>query len=176
MAKSKVAKGKSLFSFFIPALAIGTLLVLLAAVAFFYLGYQQPLKDQASFYLQSAADDKAEEVNRNIQQIQAAIEKTTNNYTDERTILKELKSVFPEVQSVNTYVETDLVVNTKATPIVTHITLELLKKGLAGEKVKPELVLNGSKAEYVAFISYAREKLYLITIDPRQMSRLFGSV
>ena len=65
------------------------------------MGYQQPLKKQANFYLQSAADDKAKEVNRNIQQIQAAIDKTTNNYTDERTILNELKKVFPECGSTS---------------------------------------------------------------------------
>ncbi len=176
MAKNKVAKGKSILSFFIPALGIGSLLLLLAAAAFYYMGYQQPLREQASFYLQSAADDKSQEISRNIQQLQAAIDKTTKSYTHEPTILSELKTVFPEVKSITSYDGNNLAVDLEADPIVTHVTQQLLKKGWDDEQVQPELVLNGSNAEYVAFISKARGKLYLITIDHNQMSRLIGAV
>lgn len=176
MAKSKVAKGKSLFSFFVPAIGIGTLLLLVAAAIFYLWGYQQPLKDQASFYLQSSVAEKAKQVSGNLEQLQTAIEQSARNHQQEADILSELKSNYPEVESVTSYAAETLAVNMDASPTITHVTLELLRKAASGNKAQPELILKNGQPEYVAFVAAANEKLFLIAVNPNKLSRIFGAI
>ncbi|NVK22995.1 MAG: phosphomannomutase/phosphoglucomutase [Kangiellaceae bacterium] len=176
MAKSKVAKGKSLLSFFVPALGIGALLVLLAAAAFYFFGYQQPLKEQASFYLQSSVDEKAQQVSSKIAQLEADIKQTIETSAQESEMLANLKTKYPSVTSVTSYDPDNLAVNMDASPAVTHVTLELLSKVAQNGQAKPELILKNSQPDYVAFVASANDKAYLIAVEPNQLAQVFGSV
>ncbi len=175
MAKAKIAKGKKLISFFVPAFAIGALLLVAASAAFYVFGYQQPLKEQASFYLKSAADDKANEVSRRFEQLQTAADKNAKSYSDERTMLSLLQNLFPEVASLEAVDVESTEVNLEATPIITHVTVDILRKATSGEKVYPELVLNGTQPAYIAMVTQGRDKTYLMTIDYKHLAKVLSA-
>ncbi len=179
MAKVKVAKGKNLLSFFIPALAIGAVLMLLAGAAFYAFGYQKPLEEQAAFYLQSSADEKAQQVSAKLKALQASINNTAQEHVSDAELLQTLKEKFPGIQSVTSYSEDDLAVDMAATPAITHVTLELFRQVLSDATPPPELILKDGVAEYVAFITKSgadNPQLRLITVEPQQLANMFGSV
>ncbi len=175
MANSKSGKGRSLISFFIPAFAIGAALLLVSAVAFYFWGYQQPLKEQAGFYLQSTVNEKAQQVNQQLATIQKKIDEAAKEAADEAAILSALQASYPEISAVTSRAIGELEVDMASTPIVTHITIELLRQVSEGKKANPELILNNGNPDHVAFATKANDQLYLVAFDPKGLARFFGS-
>lgn len=174
-----MSKGKSLLSFFIPAMVVGAVLLLLAAAGFYWVGYKAPLEEQGRFYLQSTLNDKARTVVNDVKSLDDAIARAIKTSdSDQHAIEQKILRNVQNAKSVSFLKSSELSANPSATPAITHVVLELLKKRADGHSVEPELILKDGQAQYLAFIgaTQSNDTLVLVAVDPKSFDASLGVV
>ncbi|NVK22506.1 MAG: phosphomannomutase/phosphoglucomutase [Kangiellaceae bacterium] len=173
-----MAKGKNIVSFFVPALLIGLAVLLAVSAALYLLGIQQPLEQQAKQLMGTRIAERARLVESKLDQIQQSValaSQAVANQSD-ATITTNIKQQINDIDQAVIFTEPQVQLNLEGQPVISHVTVDMLRKAFAGEKPTPELILKNNQAAYVAFVEpLSQGKVLLATVSPQHMQSLLGS-
>ncbi|GAA4358359.1 phosphomannomutase/phosphoglucomutase [Kangiella marina] len=172
-----MTKGKSLASFFIIPLIIGLLILVGVSASLYYLGIQDPLEKQAKQLLASRTAERANLIQQRVQQIQMSLDLAAQSVfsEDDNEVIDKLKKQVPRVDQVVVFDDADIQPQDNATPAITHVVVDLLRKTEQGNTPPPELILQNGNPSYIAFTEkLADERLVLATVSLEQIQGLLG--
>ena len=172
-----MAKGKNLVSFFIPALVIGLVLLLIVGFALYFLGIQQPLQNQAKQLLSSRMTERANLVEQRFEQIQEAVNLASlaSSSLSDANLIVNVKKQIPQLTEVKIFSQDEIDIDLQSQPIVTHVTVDMLRKALAGNPPPPEMILHEGQSSYIAFVQkLSADKVILASLSALEARKLLG--
>ena len=172
-----MTKGKSLASFFIVPLVIGLVILVGVSASLYYLGIQDPLEKQAQQLLASRTAERANLIEQRVQQIQATLDLAGQSVfaEDNDEVIEKLKKQVPQLDQVVLFENASIQPANDATPAITHVVIDLLRKTAQDEPTPPELILKNGQPSYIAFTEkLGDDRLVLATVSLSQIKALLG--
>lgn len=172
-----MTKGKSLASFFIVPLVIGLVILVGVSASLYYLGIQDPLEKQAQQLLASRTAERANLIEQRIEQIQATLDLASQSVfaEDNNEVIEKIKKQVPQLDQVVLFESASIQPANDATPAITHVVIDLLRKTEQGEPPPPELILKNGQPDYIAFTEkLGDDRLVLATVSLSQIKALLG--
>lgn len=172
-----MTKGKSLASFFMAPLAIGLVMLVVVSASLYYLGIQDPLEKQAKQLLGSRTAERSALIEERVEQIQNSLDLASQSIFGEekKDVVEKLKKQVPQLDKVVLFENSRVQPDKNSNPVITHVTIDLLRKVEQDKATSPELILTSGEPSYIAFVEkLPDDRLVLATLSLMQVQHLLG--